>query len=522
MSKAPPFNLAQYIIGEPATKWPDKTALDIIIDPENPYVKSSWTYAALEQDILKTAKGLLDAGIMPGTPVLLRLNNNANFVFAFFGLIAAGAIPVSLSPSLTNNEISFFIKDTGGQFMLKSRSLSHPDHQQICLISETELEAMRCAAEKCDDKFSYAQTTTETPAFLIYTSGTTSQPKGVLHAQRVILGRTPMKAGWHDIKENDRVLHAGDYNWTYTLGTGLMDPWASGATACLYEGNKSPEIWPTVIETAQPTIFATVPGVYRQILKHSAHEKHQFQSLRHCLSAGETLPDKLKKAWFEETGSHIYEAMGQSEISTYVSTSPHIKVPRGAKGRIQQGRNIVILPASPRNEAEGLTPLPASETGIIAIHEDDPGLMLGYWSEKEGEQSSRRGPWFLTGDLGSLDDQGNLTHHGRMDEIMNPSGYRVSPQEVETAIAAHHLVHEVAVYEKQVRPDLTIIEALIVPRDQTLLREKPRESSFIEILQTDLRTKLANYKQPKDYRLVQNLPRNRAGKLIRSRLANWP
>jgi 4-hydroxybenzoate-CoA ligase len=113
----------------------------------------------------------------------------------------------------------------------------------------------------------FSDTHADDPAFLIYTSGTSGTPKGVLHAQRAAAARRPMDRGWYGITAQDRLLHAGAFNWTYTLGVGLMDPWANGATSVVYDGPRDPELWPGVIEASGATLFAAVPSLYRRILK---------------------------------------------------------------------------------------------------------------------------------------------------------------------------------------------------------------------------------------------------------------
>lgn len=516
LGNRPQFNLAQYTIGESARKWPDKCALEIWDSSEKITQQNRLTYRELETAICNTALGLTQSGVTKGDRILLRLENNINFVFAFFGAIAAGTIPVPMSAKLTTEEIDFFAADTKTKWLIKSPALPTADYETITTISEAEINRFATSKPGLETTPAYAATSEEDPAFLIYTSGTTSRPKGVLHAQRVVLGRAPMRGGWHDIGPDDRVMHAGDFNWTYTIGIGLIDPWTYGATACLYQGEKQPRRWPQIIETIKPSIFAAVPGLYRQILKYGEVDKHQLSSLRHGLCAGEVLPIPLQQAWEEATGIPLYKALGQSEISTYASTSPNFKTPMGRKGRIQEGRRVAILSLEQVTGRESETPLPAGDIGLIAIHEDDPGLMLGYWRNGAPSKESFRGPWFLTGDLGSLDEAGFLTHHGRHDEVMNPSGYRVSPHEVEAAIAKSPHIEEVAVYEKQVREDLTIIEALVVT-GKTIADEQ----QLIEALQSLLQQRLAAYKHPKSYRIVTALPRNKSGKVTRSALPDW-
>ena len=226
------------------------------------------------------------------------------------------------------------------------------------------------------------------------------------------------------------MLHAGAFNWTFTLGVGLTDPWANGATAIVCTGDKRPELWPGLIAATGATLFAAVPGVYRQILKYARPEPQALGRLRHGLMAGETPPPGLIEDWTAATGRPLYEALGMSEISTYISTGPSVPHRPGSVGKAQPGRRVAILPVTGGDE-----PLSPRSEGLIAVHRSDPGLMLGYWRRPEEEAQVFRGEWFVGGDLGSIDDDGYVTHLGRSNELMNAGGYRVSPQEVEAALA---------------------------------------------------------------------------------------
>ena len=188
-----------------------------------------------------------------------------------------------------------------------------------------------------------SDTAADEPAFLIYTSGTVGRPKGVLHGHRTAWGRRPMYQGWYGITERDVILHAGAFNWTYTLGVGLIDPWANGATAVLYNGPSDPAVWPELIARFSVTIFATVPSLYRRILKYGAFHREGLTTLRHGLTAGEALPPAVLEAWRAATGTELYEALGMSEISTYISTGPGMTIKPGSLGKSQPGRRVTIL-----------------------------------------------------------------------------------------------------------------------------------------------------------------------------------
>jgi len=313
-----------------------------------------------------------------------------------------------------------------------------------------------------------------------------------------------MYEGWYGITADDRMLHAGAFNWTFTLGSGLTDPWANGATAIIYTGEKSPEIWPRLISKTQATLFAAVPGVFRQILKYAAAEELAAMShLRHGLMAGEAPPESLFDAWETATGRPLYEALGMSEISTYASASPTVPRKPGTVGKPQPGRAVVIL-----SEDGGETPLPDGEAGLIAVHASDPGLMLGYWNRPDEEAEVRRGDWFLGGDYGSIDSDGYITHLGRANDIMKAMGYRVAPQEVEAVLARHPHVGEVACAELKVREGVSVIAAYIVPAGDEVEPDCEALMAFAE-------QHLAPYKCPRVVRLVARLPRTANGKVLR-------
>lgn len=554
--KNPPFNLSQYIIGNMATKCPDAPAFELIdLKPskqqtsQHPNHKNplpcnltvKMTYAELDSAIRKIANGLIKPQTNPETGkqtnlekgdfLLIHLPSGPTYALTFFAAIAAGLVPVPLSPQLSAREIDFFQKDTGARCMVNSPSLTQPEQSLSSIHSLTEQTILKFIDS--ETPLPYAATNAEDPAYLIYTSGTSSHPKGVLHAQRTILGRLPMQQGWHHIQPIDRVLHAGDFNWTYSLGVGLMDPWLMGATALIYVGPKSPEIWPQLINTHKTSIFAAVPGVYRQILKYAPDQASKMPTLKYGLSAGENLGQELHENWHKITATHLYEAMGQSEISTYVSTHPANDKTENLttsnqgghhKGTIQPGRNIVILPADEDEtltELERVTPLPANQTGLIAVHNTEPGLMLGYWNKPDEMKNQFRGEWFLTGDSGQIDEQQNLTHFGRTDDLMNASGYRVSPLEVETAILSHPAISEATVLEQRINPGLSIIRAFLILKSQSstqLNANSFKPSEIIASLQQHLCSNLATYKHPKSFEIVKEYPRNKTGKILRKKL----
>ncbi|MEO0822730.1 MAG: AMP-binding protein [Pseudomonadota bacterium] len=494
----PRFNMAAHVMAA-AAETPEKDALLVLADASGA-VAERWSYRALDRAIRAGAAGLRAAGLAPGERVLLRLPNDARFPLLFFATIAAGGVAVPTSPQLTPGEAEALAARVTPRFAAMGEGLEIALPAGCRAIGPADLAALLDHAPG-----EVADTAADDPAFLIFTSGTSGTPRGVLHAQRSAHARRMMWAGWYGLGPEDRVLHAGAFNWTYTLGAGLTDPWAAGATALIYAGPRDPFVWPRLAEAHRATIFAAVPGVYRQLLRYEGDLGAAFATLRHGLTAGERKPEALAEAWHARTGTALHEALGMTEVSTFVSGCPEAPARPGTAGRPQPGRAVAILP----ERAGAVEPVPCGTPGLLAVARSDPGLMLGYWQDPEGTAAAFRGDWFVTGDRAVMDADGSITHLGRADDVMNALGYRVSPQEVEDAMADHPAIAEIAVAELPVRHDLSLVAAFVVPSG-----DWPGE----EALSHHAAGRLAEYKCPKLWLEVPMLPRTANGKLMRRSL----
>ena len=457
----------------------------------------SWTYAEMWARVQRIGRGLLARGLEPGDRVLLRLPHSPAYAFAFFGANAAGLVPVPASPQLTTEEAAFLVADAEPRAAFTTPELALPGFAGLELDA-SDLDAL-------DGAGALPETAAESPGFLIYTSGTQARPKGVLHAQRTLYGRALMWAAWEGFGASDTALHAGALNWSYTLGVGLIDVWATGGHALLYGGPPDPAVWARLIEEHAVTVFMAVPTVYRQLLKYGAPEERDLTSLRHCLCAGEPLLPALREEWRARVGCELYEALGMTEVSTYVSSGPEAAVRPGSPGRPQPGRRVAILA-----EAGGEQPLPPGEVGLLAVHRSDPGLMLGYWRRPEEEAAVLRGEWFVGGDLAALDEDGYVWFHGRADDVIKSFGYRLSPVEIEAVLETAPGVAEVAVVGVPVDPTKTLVTACVVAEDGA----RPGEAA----LRAHAEAHLAGYKLPHQYAFVAALPRTRNGKVQRKAL----
>jgi acyl-coenzyme A synthetase/AMP-(fatty) acid ligase len=420
----------------------------------------------------------------------MRLGNTVDFPIAYLGALAAGLVPVPTSPMLTAPEVATILADLAPAAVLHDGEVATAPHPGT--LEGGALRAMRDLPPA-----EYAMGPPDRPGYIVYTSGTSGRARAVSHAHRAIWARQMMMRGWYGLHADDRLLHAGAFNWTFTLGTGLMDPWTMGATALIPAPGTPPEDLAPLLAGAGATIFAAAPGVYRKLLQGPVPA---LPALRHGLCAGEKLSPHLAEHWQAVTGTPVFEAYGMSECSTFISASPDHPASDGALGRPQPGRRIAIL--GPDGPTDLGTP------GTIAVHRSDPGLMLGYLGAEEETRLKFQGDWFLTGDLGRMDEDGQVHYLGRNDDMMNAGGYRVSPLEVEAALGAMPGIGQVAVTDIEVKEDVRIIAAFY--------------TAPAPLPEPDLRAfasqRLARYKQPRAFVHVTALPTGANGKLSRAAL----
>jgi len=488
MTQTDAFNMAAHVLAR-AGHDPDKIALAVLGTAR----AERWSYARLEAAVRGVATGLLMQGLSPGSKVLIRLGNTPDFPITFLACLAVDLIPVPTSSQLTGPEITAMCGTLNPDLVIAGTGIALPDHPAPVI------DASQLAGFHDLPPAEYALGVQNRPGYIIYTSGTSGRPRGVIHAHRAILARRSMQAGWTGLGASDRLLHAGAFNWTYTLGTGLMDPWTLGATALIPEPGTDSRALPLLLKRHDATIFAAAPGVYRQLLR---AELPPLPQLRHGLSAGEKLPEPIREAWHTATGTPIHEAYGMSECSTFISGSPARPAPAGTLGFVQDGRQVCLLDDAGQ----------PGDNGTIAVHHDDPGLMLGYLGHPEDMAARMLGDWFLTGDRATRLGDGALRYEGRSDDMMNAGGYRVSPVEVESALAHHPGIDEVAATELAVKADATVIAAFYtgpaaLPEDELAAFAAER---------------LARYKCPRLFIHQSVLPRGANNKLLRRTLrADW-
>ncbi len=492
------------------------------------------TFAELAKRTDQFAHLLQTLEVGKGERVLIRLPNSLDYPIALLGAMKNGAIAVPTSTLLTPEEVAYLARDSGASVLVTDKAAWErlstelndrsqlPNLKTIFLTGAGEIKphanlqlidlSLRLAHLPC--VYEKPLSLADDPAYLVYTSGTTGYPKGVLHAHRALLGRKPASQYWFDFaRENqhrneipDRIMHSGKFNWTYVLGSGLMDPLYLGKTVIVHEGKNDADLWTRLIAKHQATVFVGVPTIYRQIIQKSSATQKDVPSLRHCMSAGEHLSDEVLQQWRERFGVDIYEAVGMSEFSYYLSQSIYRPIRAGSAGFPQPGHNIRLL------NPDTLEEVTTGEEGMICVPESDPGLFLRYWNLEEETHKYKHDGYFFTGDYARYDDDGYIWFLGRKDDIIKSFGYRVSPYEIERVYKSHPAVADCAAVAEELEKDKVLVVVYVILQ--------PNVQATADELFNFGKAHLAAYKAPKTVYLTHDFPRTKNGKILRKYIQN--
>lgn len=483
------------------------------------------TYKELATKSDQVSNFFTGIGLEPRDRVLVCLKNSLAYPISFFGTMKAGIIAVPTSTLLSGSEVKYLAEDSQAKAIVLSASmfdnlvpyLENLDNLRTIVVAgvdsvedfkapkDIQVYSLNEIFANTDSKANHYKSKSGEPAYLVYTSGTTGYPKGVLHSHRSLVGRKPATDYWFNFKENDRIMHSGKFNWTYVLGSALMDPLYNGHTVIAYEGGNDASTWIDLIKKHECTIFIGVPTIYRQIIQKTDFTIENCPSLRYCMSAGEHLSDEMLGLWRDRFNQDIYEAIGMSECSYYISHSIFNPIRPGSAGFVQPGHTVKLL------DPDTLEEVGIEEEGMICIGEDDPGLFLEYWQLEDETLKSRHDGYFFTGDYARKDKDGYIWFIGRKDDIINTFGFRVSPHEIERVVKTHDDVADCVAFGLDIEKDKTLV-AIAVIGHIPLTKEK--EAEILKFSQDNL----AKYKAPKKIFSMDDYPRTKNGKVLRKQL----
>jgi len=473
------------------------------------------TFGELRELVNKTGNALKNIGLEIENRVLMIVLDSPEFLATFLGAIKIGAVPVPVNTMLSPQHYLYMLNN--------SRAKAVVVHEEMAGVIEeikADLKFLKYfivigqakngqisfydIVNPASPQLEAVEMSKDDVAFWLYSSGTTGEPKGVVHLQHDMLycADTFFK---HVLKisPEDVVFSVSKLFFAYGLGNGLYSPLRTGTTTVLFPGTPLEEKMFEVIEKYGVTVFSAVPRVYARMLAvDGAEKKYDLSSIRLFVSGGEALPPVIYHQWQEKFGTEILDCIGSTEIAHCYIASRQGQSKAGSTGVAVPGYELKTI------DDEG-NDTPVGDAGRMFVKGDS--IAACYWNQHDKSKQTFQGEWINTGDLYIMDEDGYWMHAGRNDDMMRNRGLWVSPVEVENALAEHPSVLEVAVVQGFTSDRLETIKAFVVLKDGS----KPSPELEAE-LKSFLRGKgLSGYKIPEAVEFVDELPKTATGKVQR-------
>jgi benzoate-CoA ligase family protein len=480
------------------------------------YEGATLSYRDISRLVARAGAALRSLGVDMEDRVALLLPDSPEFVATFLGAIRIGAVPVTLSTYLTSDDYAELLGDCRACVLVAHASVmpriapirgglphlrpvvvaggDHGDDIGYEALMRTQPDELAPEATSADDM-----------AFWQYSSGTTGQPKAVVHLH----GPSVAPADLHgalvaEMRAEDRVLSAAKLFFSYGLGASLLIPFRHGASSILMPRRPEPRLVFETIARERPSLLYWVPTGYAALLAIPESERHDVSSLRRCISAGESLPAPLFERWRARFGLEILDGIGSTEIG-YIAIS-------NFPGRARPGTSGQVIPGyEARVQRADGEPAAVDEVGDLLVR--GPSTAAFYWRRRAATKHTFRGEWVFTGDRYSVDADGYYTNHGRSDDLLRVSGHWVSPLEVESVLLRHAAVRECAVVARADGDGLVKPCAYVVCVDGA--RAAPALADELKLF---VKGALAPYKYPRWIEFVPELPKTSTGKIQRFKL----
>jgi acetyl-CoA synthetase len=486
----------------------------------------AYTYAGLDALSNRLADSLTRLGVGRGDRVFLRLPNRPEFYVAALAVAKLGGVFIPSSTQFREAEVRYRLNDADCVAAVTTPRLVDvldrvradcPALRHVILCAGEEgtaggdrLDFDRLVADG-RERFAPAPTRSDDVAFLAYTSGTTGDPKGVVHLHRYPIAYESLVRFWHDFRPGDVVACPSELGWLLPVACTFLYALAHGLTVVLYdpeEGRFEPRRWFRLFDKYRVSNFTAPPTVYRMLMAQAdAARHHDLSSWRHGVSAGEALPADTLEAIRRHFGVAVLDGIGMSECMVYCFNTVGAPVKPGSCGRPGTGTVIEVLD-------DELRPVPVGEEGVLCVRRDShPGMMKEYWRKPERTAEIFRGEWYYSGDVVARDADGYFWFKGRHDDVIKASGYRISPFEVESCLVSHPAVLEAAVVESPDPLRGKVVKAFVVLRPGAEPSDELRAG-----IQEFARQQMAAYKCPRRVEFVEALPKTPSGKVMRKEL----
>ena len=477
------------------------------------------TFADISTQSKKIATVLSGLGVRPGDPILLVLPRITLWQAAYVGALRLGAIVIPSTSMLREKDLIYRANHSGARAIITTvenaamiadlrRECPSLQHFLITGAARTGWISLQEYMGRASAAFKPANSKSSDPAICYYTSGTTREPKAVLHSHGYTWSHRYTGLNWLDVRPGDVHWTTSDTGWAKAAYGVLFGPWMNGVTTFMYAGRFDPVKELDLIARYGISTFCAPPTEYRILIKQKLDD-YKFPKLRHCTGAGEPLNPEVLDVWRDKLGLTIHDGYGQTETIILAANMPKMPVKPGSMGLPFPGHDVRVL----NNE---LAETGVDEVGEIAVRvrpERPPSLFLEYWKNPEETAAVFRGDWYLTGDQATRDADGYLWFVGRADDVIISAGYRIGPFEVESALLEHPAVLESAVVASPDPDRGSIVKAFVKLKPGA----QPGQHLVIQ-LQEHCKRITAPYKYPREIEFIDELPKTVSGKIRRVEL----
>ncbi len=515
------FNFAYDIVDEWAKTEPNKRALCWTNDKGD---HKDLSFGELKELSDKTASFLQSIGIDKGDMVMLILKRSIEFWYIILALHKIGAVAIPATHLLTDKDIVYRNNAAGVKAIIAAEDKNLIEHaniameesptvQQRIIVGNNSYQGWLDFHKGIEKATPFTKpekvNSNEDMMILYFTSGTTGQPKMVVHDFSYPLGHITTAKYWHNLHENSIHFTVADTGWAKAVWGKLYGQWIVGACVFVYdfEGRFIPDNMLQVISDYKITSFCAPPTIYRFLIRED-FTKYDLSSLEYCTTAGEALNPSVFEAFYKKTGIKMMEAFGQTETAPTIITFPWIQPKPGAMGIPNPLYDMDLLTHDGRSAEDG-------EQGEIVFYTNKKqplSLFNGYYKDEELTRQVYADHIYRTGDMAWRDEDGYYWFVGRTDDVIKSSGYRIGPFEVESAVMTHPAVIECAITGVPDEIRGQIIKATIVLADE--YKSKAGDDLANEI-QDHVKNVTAPYKYPRVIEFVDELPKTISGKIRR-------